>query len=93
MTATGGRLEEGAVRLYGQEKTGVRPSLQHNALHMAKYVGELATIAEDADHEDPAKRLRAKARAADWVYGDRPQNFEDHYNALLADLEALARGD
>lgn len=82
----------GAPRLYGPEDFGVRPSLQHNALHMAKYAGELAAIAEDADHQDPVKRVWARKRAREWLDGDRAQNMVDHFTSILRDLDDLATG-
>lgn len=85
-------LMPGAPRLFGPEAFGVRPSLQHNALHMAKYAGELAAIAEDADHQDPIKRARARKRAREWLNGDRAQNLVDHFTLILRDLDDLATG-
>lgn len=84
-------------RVYGSESKGIRPSLQHNVLHLAKYAGEFAMIAEDADHEDPEKRARARRRALEWLTGDRRQDFEDQYRMVIQDLTELAvqaaRGD
>lgn len=77
----------GPPRLWGPEAFGTRPSLQHNALHMAKYAGELAAIAEDADHQDPSKRRRARQRAREWLNGDRAQNLVDHFTSILRDLD------
>lgn len=80
-------------RLFGDETATGRPSLQHNALHMAKYAGELAVIAEDADHRDPVKRRRAIQRAKEWLAGERQTNFKDHYEAILYDLKELAESE
>lgn len=76
--------------LYGTERHGRRPRFQHHLLHLVKYVGEVAAIAEDADHGEPNKRARATKRAREFLNGERPQQLVDSLRFLLEDLDRLA---
>ncbi|MHB1262035.1 MAG: hypothetical protein ACYC2H_10010 [Thermoplasmatota archaeon] len=46
-------------------------TLQHVALHLAKYAGELAAIAEHLDHPEPEKRTKARRLAKKWLFSKR----------------------
>ena len=47
------------------------PTLQHIALHLAKYAGELAAVAEHLDHADIEKRLKGQSKARRFILSKR----------------------